>query len=291
MKLSIIITTYNWLSALQAILRALSAQQHAGEFEVLIADDGSTVEVKNWLQQQTFPFPLIHVWQPDEGFRAAKIRNQAIAKASGQYIVFIDGDCIPPNHFIQRHRALAEKDCFVSGNRVLLQQEFTSQVLAQQLPIHQWGFGQWWLAALRKQVNRCLPFLPLPKLFTYHQYSSAWQGAKTCNLAVWREHLLAINGFDERYQGWGYEDSDLVIRLQRLKVRRKLGRFVTPVLHLWHRENDRSQEASNLHFLQSILHDNRVVAELGIDQYGVFPTSFRQAPPHGLSAGMPGSRL
>lgn len=267
MKISVIVTTYNWLPALQAVIRALNEQQHAGDFEILVADDGSNAGTTDWLKQQKLQVPLTHVWQPDEGFRAAKIRNQAAAKAQGDYLIFLDGDCITPVSFLHNHRHLAEKQCFVSGNRVLLSQTFTTEVLNQHLPVHQWTFKDWWLAARRGQCNRSLPFLPLPLWLLNRQYSTKWQGAKTCNLAIWRDDFLAINGFDERYQGWGYEDSDLVIRLMRHGVKRKLGRFATPVLHLWHKENDRSKEQANLQFLQRILGSERMVAEQGVSQY------------------------
>lgn len=267
MKTSIIITTYNRLTALQAVIQSLIAQQYSHEMEILIADDGSTSETLTWLRQQKFPFPVLHIWQPDDGFRAAQIRNRAAIKASGDYLIFIDGDCIAPMYFIQRHVQLAQPGYFVTGNRVLLTSAFTEQVLQKHLPIHTWHFHQWLFARLTGKCNRALPFFPLlHRLFAY-QYSHQWQGAKTCNLALWRKDFMMINGFDERYQGWGYEDSDLVIRLMRAGILRKQTRFSIPVLHLWHPENDRSLEASNRLFLQDVLESNRVSANVGVNQY------------------------
>jgi predicted glycosyltransferase involved in capsule biosynthesis len=99
--------------------------------------------------------------------------------------------------------------------------------------------------------------------------SSEWRGARTCNLGVWRADFAKVNGFDERYEGWGHEDADLVARLIASGVQRKDGHFAVPVLHLWHRENDRSQEPANVRRLEQVLanagRDN--VAAKGLSQY------------------------
>jgi predicted glycosyltransferase involved in capsule biosynthesis len=76
-----------------------------------------------------------------------------------------------------------------------------------------------------------------------------------------------VNGFDERYSGWGLEDSDLVIRLLHAGVRHKSARFAAPVFHLWHRENDRSRLADNRARLDEILASDRVAALQGLDRY------------------------
>lgn len=267
MKLSIIITTYNRLDALQAVIQSLAEQSYNGDMEIIVADDGSTTDTTEWLATQKIISPLLHVWQPDEGFRAAKIRNLAASKASGDYLIFIDGDCVAPTSFLKNHAALAEKNHFVSGNRILLSASFTEQVLNKHIPIHTWKYSNWLLARLQGKCNRALPFLPLLRILLPYQYSKKWEGAKTCNLAVWRKDFIAVNGFDEHYFGWGYEDSDLVIRLMRSGLRRKHSRFSIPVVHLWHRENDRSAHENNRLFLERVMTGNRVLSEQGVDQY------------------------
>jgi len=93
-RISVVITTYNRPDALSLVLRGLAAQR-AGEFEVLVADDGSTPATAEMLDRlkPALNFPLRHVWQPDDGFRAPMARNRASAAATGDYIVFLDGDC------------------------------------------------------------------------------------------------------------------------------------------------------------------------------------------------------
>lgn len=96
-----------------------------------------------------------------------------------------------------------------------------------------------------------------------------WQRVRTCNLGVWADDFRAVNGFDEAFEGWGYEDSDLAVRLLNYGVRRKEGAFATAVLHLWHRENDRTREGENWRRLQSRITAGTVRAELGLDRYAV----------------------
>jgi predicted glycosyltransferase involved in capsule biosynthesis len=85
-------------------------------------------------------------------------------------------------------------------------------------------------------------------------------------MALENRILLAVNGFDENFAGWGYEDSDLVIRLIHAGIKRKEGRFAVPVLHLWHKQNDRSGETQNYQRLMARLQDKTFIrAEQGLD--------------------------
>jgi glycosyltransferase involved in cell wall biosynthesis len=257
MMISLIITTYNRPDSLKAVLSALNAQNQR-DFEVLIADDGSTDDTRLMLHHFEADFPLHHVWQHDQGFRAARIRNRALRQAQGDYIIFIDGDCIPRRDFIARHCALAEKNCFVSGQRILCQPAFTEHVLHQHIPLWQWSLWQWLRAYQRGHINRLLPLLALPD-GAWRQRASVqhWRGVKTCNLGVWHSALSAINGFDEAYQGWGHEDADLAVRLLHAGQQRKDGRFSVAVFHLWHPEAPRTHEADNIQRLHEALAQKR----------------------------------
>ena len=119
--ISLVVTTYNRPDALNAVLAACF-DQDAGNYEVIIADDGSTANTRELIEslQKTAPVPLKHVWQEDLGFRAAMARNRGTLAAAGEYIVFLDGDCIPQRNFVARHRQLARKGYLVSGSRVLM---------------------------------------------------------------------------------------------------------------------------------------------------------------------------
>ena len=256
LKISVIVTTYNRPDALELVLKALAAQTQL-QFEVIVADDGSsdsTAELIKLIQAQ-LNYDLQHIWQEDKGFRAAQARNKAVAASTGDYLIFIDGDCIPQTDFIEKHSQLAEKNCFVAGNRILLSEKFTAQLKS---PVWNWTLTQWILPYLRRDINRFLPLLRLPMSLFKKRYKTKWQGAKTCNLAVWRDDFKQINGFDENFQGWGHEDADLVVRLLCGGVLRKEGRFAVPVLHLWHLEADRSNEKDNRQRLDKMIKKARV---------------------------------
>jgi glycosyltransferase involved in cell wall biosynthesis len=266
MKVAVIITTFNRPDALAAVLEGYAAQSDA-DFELIVADDGSTREtaqvVKSFATRA--PFMVAHVWQADEGFRAAAIRNRAVAATEADYILFTDGDCVPPHTFVHQHRLLAEPGWFLSGNRVLLSQRLTQAVLEQHLPIHRWTWADW--ARNRGGINRLMPLIRLPDGGFRKRSAHTWEGVKTSNLSAWRADLERVNGLDESYSGWGLEDSDLVIRLLHAGVRHKSARFAAPVFHLWHRENDRSRLPDNQMRLQEVLHSHRVRALQGMDRY------------------------
>jgi len=266
MKISVVVTTFNRPDALALVLKGLAAQA-SEDFEVIVADDGSTDDTKQLIQSINVPYSLIHVWQEDNGFQAAKIRNKAVAASQGQYIIFMDGDCVPRATFISRHKVLASQAWMVAGNRVLLNQAFTNTVVKKQLPVYDWIWFHWVGAVIRGNCNRLLPFfnLPLGKLRT--MASTAWEGVKTCNLAIWRSDFLKVNGFNEDYTGWGFEDSDLVIRLIRQGVRVKRGRFGVPVIHLWHPQASRKEAEQNLKRLHDIQHNDAICIENGVAQY------------------------
>jgi glycosyltransferase involved in cell wall biosynthesis len=267
-SISVIITTYNWPSALNAVLRSVCAQKYP-KLEIIIADDGSSDETKATFEhwQRKSPYPLRHIWQEDKGFRAAKARNRAIAVAKHDFIVFLDGDCVIGPHFITRYSKLAKNGSFVSGNRVLLEQEFTARCLNKNIPFEKWSLSRWGYVWFNGGCNRLSPLLRIPLGPLRHRSSHNWKGVKTCNLGVWREDLLKVNGLDEDYSGWGYEDSDLVIRLLRRGITRIEGRFAIPVFHLWHQMQSRKDAKENFARLASIQNESRVKAVQGLDQY------------------------
>lgn len=245
--ISVVITTYNRPDALASVVRACFMQDDKN-FEIIIADDGSTANTRACVEQlaAASPVPLRHVWQADEGFRAAMARNRGTLAASGDYIVFLDGDCIPQRDFIARHRALSQPGHLVSGSRILMSERLTRRVLDEGIDVGGVNPAVRLGWRLRGDLNKTLQPLGLrwPDLGrTSGKFK--WRRIKSCNLGVWRSDLERVNGFDESFVGWGYEDSDLVLRLFHAGVMRKDGAFATEVFHLWHREAQRDQEASN----------------------------------------------
>lgn len=261
MKISVIVTTYNRPRSLEIVLHSLFQQQRVPD-EILVADDGSMPATEALLMalQALSPCPLRHVWQADDGFRAAEIRNKAVAQATGDYLIFLDGDSAVLASFVAQHESLAEKGWLVAGNRLLLNAALTADWEAGRCdPLH-FSTLVWLRQRLAGKVNRLLPLIRCSTRAQWRKNKpTAWAGAKTCNLALWQRDFMAVNGFDALFQGWGHEDADLVVRLINHGIWRKEGRFAVPILHLWHRESPREFESENLHRLQSRLADKTFI--------------------------------
>jgi len=116
MKLSVIITTYNAEEWLHKVLVGYSVQT-IDDFEIVIADDGSTDKTKAVLDlfSNKFKYPIVHVWHEDKGFRKSEILNKAILKTNSDYLLFTDGDCIPRKDFVSIHLKNKEVNYFLSG--------------------------------------------------------------------------------------------------------------------------------------------------------------------------------
>lgn len=266
--ISVIVTTYNWKEALSRCLESLFFQDNL-DFEIIIADDGSRADTAEFIAYyaQRSPVPMKHVYHEDDGFRAAKIRNKAVLNCAGDYLIFLDGDCVTLPHFISRHKQMAQQAYFVAGNRILLNQSFTQSIIEESQLFHEtpWlTFIKW---RLQKKINRLLPLVYLPLNQFRLARPNYWGGAMTCNLAMWKNDFYAVNGFDECFYGWGYEDSDLIIRLIHNGVKRKEGRFALPVFHLWHKPNNRYQQENNYQlFMQRVNDSTFIRAKKGISE-------------------------
>ena len=243
---SVVITTYNRSDALLAVLSGL-ARQTDRNFEVLVADDGSRAEhrgaILNAPVAQTLR--ITHVWHPDVGFTASRVRNRGVAASRGEYIVFLDGDCVPEVDFIARHKLLAKPGFFVNGSRVLLSSEFTAQVLAGAEQISGRSAWYWLRQRARGNASKLTGLLRLPDMPLRNKPAFSWKGIRSCNLGCWRTDFEGVNGFDESFVGWGHEDADFVLRLHNSGITRKNGFCATEVFHLWHKEAARNQESHN----------------------------------------------
>jgi glycosyltransferase involved in cell wall biosynthesis len=263
--ISVVVTTYNREDALEVVLRSLQSQTDR-DFEVVVADDGSAPATAALIDRYKAQVgvPLTHVWHEHRGFRAGTIRNRAVRASHGDYVVFLDGDCLTRPDFVATHRKLAEPGWFVTGNRALLTQALTDAVLNQPLEPEHWGTADWLWQRLSGGLNRLAPVLRLPLGPLRKIRPQAWKGARSCNLGVWRVDLDRVDGFDASFSGWGKEDSDLLVRLLHAGVRRKDGDYATGVLHLWHAAADRLRLAENEERLSRVIESRRVRAESGI---------------------------
>ena len=236
-RLSVVISTYERPDALDALLWALSEQTES-DFDVVVADDGSGPETEAVVElwQGELGSRLAHVRQPDEGFRLALVRNRAARTAHGDVLVFLDGDCVPRQGLVRAVARAARPGWFLGSRRLMLSKSLTARVLGQRLAVHRWTLGRW---ALRERSE-----IPSLHALTPRDRRRPWRaslpefvpfgGAFGFFLGVARSDFEAVNGYDARFRGWGYEDHDIAVRLRRLGLRSGWAGPQSTVLHLWH---------------------------------------------------------
>ncbi|MBP3228613.1 MAG: glycosyltransferase family 2 protein [Bacteroidaceae bacterium] len=257
MKTALIVTTYNWPAALRLVLESIARQTRLPDC-VIVADDGSTADTARLIAetQEAFPCPLIHVWQEDKGFRLAKIRNRAIAEAARRgmdYVIQIDGDIILHRRFVADHLADATPGTMLCGARAHISEAHTAALTkAGHAPA---------LTCLSPGVEHRLNAVRSPLLSRFARGSRRKHG---CNLSYWLRDVLAINGYDEVFEGWGYEDSDFARRMEDAGVRRQRIKFKAVCFHLHHKSN---VCRDNYDVMQACLKRGLVRAERGVDQY------------------------
>ncbi|MEP6790273.1 MAG: glycosyltransferase [Ramlibacter sp.] len=259
MRTAYVVLTYNRSDALLAVLRGL-APQCGGNDVVVVADDGSRPEHVQALRTglPKFDCPVRHVWHPDTGFTAARARNLGALHAGADYIVFMDGDCIPNPRFARQHALLAAPGYFVNGSRVLLSEALSASVLSGQVNLAALGVSEWLRLRLSGGINKLSHLVRWPGAPARDEAAFRWKGIRSCNFGVWYGDLQAVNGFDESFSGWGHEDADLVLRLHHAGLARRNGFWGTEVFHLWHQENSRADEAANRERVHQRV-DSRVV--------------------------------
>ncbi|MGI6232923.1 MAG: glycosyltransferase family 2 protein [Prevotella sp.] len=245
MKISLIVTTYNWPEALRLCLDSIRNQTRLPD-EVIIADDGSKDSTRKLIEKEkaTFPCPLYHSWIPDKGFRAAQSRNEAFRRfCTGDYIVFIDQDIILDPRFISDHERLAEKGCFVAGGRAKLLPGLTRELVNGE---------RCHLGIFTKGLTRRANLLHALWLHPVTKYMYCWKPlyGRSANMAVWKEDLIRTNGFDEQLVGYGVEDIDLFNRLLNLGVRKKYAQFCAISYHLYHRRGKVVQHNREIAFTE-----------------------------------------
>ncbi len=258
MKTTLIITTYNWKEALKAVLESVKRQTALPD-EVIVADDGSRDDTKAMLDQllTTFPVPLIHSWQEDNGFRAAMSRNRAITKASGNYLIIIDGDMVLSPTFIESHKRVAKPNWFVQGGRVLTDEACSKAIMEKGLVPSIFSKG------IRNRKN-CITNVLLSKWFSRKRNNA--NSTRSCNMAFWKKDALEVNGFNQDFVGWGREDSEFVHRLLNANKSRLYLKFAGVGYHLYHAENSRVALPENDAILDNTIKNKLTFCQNGIDR-------------------------
>ncbi|MCU0760219.1 MAG: glycosyltransferase family 2 protein [Steroidobacteraceae bacterium] len=261
-RLSLAITTYERPDALEAVLRSALAQRDLPD-EVLVADDGSGPATAECIERiaRHAPRPIRHLRQPHLGFRLTRLRNLAIAAASGDYLVFVDGDMVLHPRFIGDHRGLARRGHYTQGVRIALDARASAALLAD--PLRGPGPLAPGLGGLRRLYALHAPLLQA----VLRSAANAVIAIKGCNQGFWRADLLAANGFEEAIEGWGPEDKELCARLAHRGVRRQTLLFGGIAWHLEHPPASRAHRAANEQLLARTLAQRRTRAERGLDAH------------------------
>lgn len=258
--ISLVIATYNWPRALELVLASVRTQRVLPH-EVVIADDGSRDDTRALLvrEARSFPCPLVHVWHEDTGFRLAAIRNKAIARARGDYVVQIDGDIVLHPEFVAGHARAARRGHYVQGSRALLSEALTQRLLQGEsvaLGVRTRGLGN------RPNALYAPWLTPLVRGAT-----DALRRTRGCHMAFWRDDLVRVNGYDERIEGWGREDSELATRLINAGIRRRNLKFSAVAYHLWHATANQDAVDGNHARVVRAQRERLVRADCGLDQY------------------------
>jgi glycosyltransferase involved in cell wall biosynthesis len=248
----VIIATYNQIPYMRLVLRGY-LRQTTNDFSLVLADDGSSPDMAEFLQKISPEFaergiPLEHVWHEDIGWRKNRIMNEAVRRAGDEkLLIFTDGDCIPPAHFVARHLEVHEPLSFHVGGASRLSREISERITESDVDSGEYeDFGtaedrkvmlkkkrkSFWGTMMRRR-NR-------PKILGL-------------NMAFGRELFENVNGFDERFERpYLGEDTDLRDRVMRWRPRPRVRVLYTrnDVFHLWHTSGERSREDNRLYYRQ-----------------------------------------
>ncbi|WP_333600167.1 glycosyltransferase family 2 protein [Flavobacterium sp.] len=243
MKVSVIITTYNAEDWLRKVLIGFSVQTET-DFELVIADDGSTSKTKEVIDTfaSKFKHPIVHVWQEDDGFQKSKILNKAILKTNSDYLLFTDGDCVPRQDFVAVHLKYKEEGYFLSGGYFKLPMDI-SQAISEADIISQNCFHISWLKKQGLKMNFKITKLTHSKLFADFMNwvtptKRSWNGH---NSSGFKSDILAVNGFNHDMK-YGGLDRELGERLFNLGLLSKQIRYSAICLHLDHARGYSSPE-------------------------------------------------
>ena len=203
--------------------------------------------------------PILHSWQEDKGYRLARSRNLAISKAKYEYIIVSDGDTLLHRDFIKDHAENAQKGIYLQGGRVLLQSDFSNELLRNKI-LQQPSFIS---KGIKNRPNTIRSKF-LSSVFS-NRLNRNLNRIRGCNFSLFKSDLINVNGFNEDFETWGQEDSEFVQRLYNAGMYRKNIKFTALQYHLYHEEGE-SQE-NNRHLLNNTIEKKLIWCKNGIDKH------------------------
>ncbi len=256
MSTSVIISYYKITQNLKVILTALTIQT-VKNFEVIISEDDDHPETRLLLNEFSEKLKITHVCQEDCGFRKNAILNKSIQKANSNFLIFIDGDCVPDKNFVFQYQKYIKKKTFLLGRRVMLSERISNKVLNSK-GIYNFRFLKLLFSKSRKVEDAFyFPFLKQKK---------SKRGLCGCNWGVNRSDILNINGFDEDYLNPGVgEDVDIEWRLSASGIMQQSIRNKAIVYHLFHKRGYSDEKVlANYRILERKKKDNNIYCKNGI---------------------------
>lgn len=244
-SLSLIIAVYNKSENLKLILAACNRQTYK-EFEIIIADDGSGPETALVADEarHRYNFQIKHIWHEDKGWRKNTMLNRAIRASERDYLVFIDGDCVPHGRFIEDHISEREANRVLCGRRVEMSERWSRQLTAEDIKSGAYeriGLAELWDALTGKAVS-IEEGLRFNNGLLNNVLHRKVRGILGSNFSIYKKDLEAINGFDELYSGPGCgEDSDIQFRLELIGIECKPLRHKGIQFHIYHPQTAGSQ--------------------------------------------------
>lgn len=264
-KVALIISTYNWPEALELVLKSITAQTRLPD-EVIIADDGSSVETRRVIEaaRKMCNCPIQHIWHEDRGFRKSTMLNKAMAVTRSEYIILIDGDCIIHRNFVADHIRNADINTYLFGCRVNIKKPMVKTIIQQKKTVFSCFSG-----GLGNRT-RAIYF---PLLNSKSQKVNSLSGKlRGCNMSFWRQNAIDCNGFNESITGWGREDSEFIVRMSNNGISGLRLKFCAIVYHLYHNKRSRDSVTKNTLIQQEAIDKTKKWCANGIEQYLVNQT-------------------
>lgn len=264
-RATLIVTTYEMPRHLELVFSALE-RQTTRDYEIILCDDGSGLETQRLVEnfKRRSPVGFRHLWQENKGFRKCRILNEALRHAQGETMIFLDGDCVPQRDYVHDHLSHQEPGRYLAGRRVELGPEFSEWLTPGRVragvldkPSVKLAMSCWRGDSQHLQRTYRVSWEPLRRLLGMERIDDL----KGCNYSLPRKALEELNGFDEAYEGYGREDTDVEIRLQNLGYKIKSLKGLALQYHVWHPR--REFTPSNDSRLEETRKIKRIRAELG----------------------------
>lgn len=247
-KFSVIVSVYNRLNYLKNALISIQNQSVVPS-EVIVTDDGSQEPIEAFLKELAgnFSFSIKLVRQQDRGFRLARCKNNGIRIASNDFLVFWDQDVIGTKNYLQVYRHYQKPGRFLVSYPVRLTPEQTQQLTETDIRSGRFNhlLKKEQIAKIHRQYRKDRFYYWYRKLFAHKDTRPKLRGGV---FGIFKEDLLRVNGFDEKYQGWGNEDDDLGRRLYASGVTGLNPFYDEFPLHLYHPPYHQNGQRVNLEY-------------------------------------------